>query len=1219
MKQSKSLLYKVVSVVLVLILAVSTMVIMPLSASAAAAPPFYVKGDFNGWSPDAAYQLSDNGDGTYVLTKSFTAGNYQYKISGQDWSWSVPGGDNAILNVATDGLIKFTFNPSTNAYSAAPVAAPTGDVYLRGSFDGEMWPATDENKLTSMGNNNYFITKTLPAGTHEYKIAVEDWSWAVPGGDNAKITLSKESQVLFEVNTLSGGYNATVLTGDAKNLYTFDEAQNGISISSAWSDHADQVLCEKDGKLAYISLNDSKFADADTKWNFIPAESDNDVPVCYIQNAKTGNYLYVPNSEAGATVLASADGNKENNGKWFVDTSTGNYRIYCYGSTLLSLNTEKQDGYVHADHYPAFYLSSQFTADLDYVYNYEYTLYPDRVEDTKGTAKANSATSITSDTSGKAETWTQQKSTSDMPIFKAPNTPLAEAVYNMTMEETVINKFESEFGTAFYTGETWRKVWTRDTAMACEFSLAAIYPEISLNCAKEKVVTYDNTYSVFEEDTGTGGSYPVSTDKIITYLSVWEIYLSTGDEAVLDYFYDICMNNINQDYNTVWDEESGLMKGETCGLDWRSQTYPDWMGNEVEESLANIAEGKAASVNLIYLGVLQRMIESAEILGKDADVADLQAKYDALYEAVTTRLWHEELGAYAAWEYPSYMGSPLPYKIDCIANGYALWFQIGTQEQLDSIAENYPLVTYGANVVFPSKQGDLEHKDRIYHNRGVWPGWEAQLMLAGAQFGYDELSEEIWNSCIVAAATSLNNREVVDFTTGEGIHVRHQLWSIAATLSGYYKVLFGMIYDTDGITFEPYVPEWMEGPFSLKNYTYGDATIDFTLTGKGSEIVSITVNGENKGTSYTLPMGSKGKYTIDIVVKEKTNEYTDEKVNLNDEKNHVISPKMPVAKLTGNTLTWGAQAGATYKVWTGKEYIDCETNSYTIDPNVYGAYSVVVISRDGVWSELSRPIVVSPDRITVEAENCTFKANNGGIFKETKNRKGHLTDVYDKTKKSGEITINVTAPKDGRYSFWACYNDCSTNDPTSCSNAAIRSVFVDGKDVGALVFPVVNFDYQTSTHILVDLAKGDHTIVVKFDKDNYYDFNMSQDTHTYGSEQFNPDNTVQYDYFVLDLVAEGEVQQPTQPETKPTIPETQPTQPKETYLNGDADKSGNISIVDATVIQRHLAQLANEKFDEVAADVDKDNRIAIVDATHIQRYLAKLGNDYKVDQMLEVE
>ena len=367
MKQSKSLLYKVVSVVLVLILAVSTMVIMPLSASAATT--YYLRGSFNNWGAESDYVLTDNGNGTFSIIKSLTAGTYEYKMAVADWSWSVPSGDNAKLSLTQDGLVEFSMNPSTGTYSATPVAAPTGDVYLRGSFDGEMWPALDENKLASMGNNNYYMTKTLPAGTYEYKLAVEDWSWSVPGGDNAKITLAEESQVLFEVNTLSGGFNATVLTGDAKNLYTFDEAQNGISISSAWSDHTDQVLCEKDGKLAYVSLNDSKFADADTKWNFIPAESDNGVPVCFIQNAKTGNYLYVPNSESGATVLASKDGNKENSGKWFVDTSTGNYRIYCYGSTLLSLNTEKQDGYVQATHYPAFYLSSQFTADLDYVYN----------------------------------------------------------------------------------------------------------------------------------------------------------------------------------------------------------------------------------------------------------------------------------------------------------------------------------------------------------------------------------------------------------------------------------------------------------------------------------------------------------------------------------------------------------------------------------------------------------------------------------------------------------------------------------------------------------------------------------------------------------------------------------------------------------------------------------------------------------------------------------
>ncbi len=1171
MKTSKNLLSKVISVVLVLTLMLATMMIMPISASAATT--YYLRGTFNNWEENSSYILTDNGNGTYSITISLEAGVHKYKVARDGWNWSVPSQD-ATLNLTESGLVQFTMNPTAYTVSAQVVKAPTSDVFLRGTFND--WAA--DTKMTAMGNNCFYTVATLPAGTHDYKLAVEDWTWTVPSGDNAKLTLSEESQVLFEVSTMTGAFNATVLTGDTKNLYTFKEAQNGISIQSAWGDHADQVLCEKEGKLSYISINDANFASANTTWNFIPTD---DPQVCYIQNAKTGNYLKVTGyTVSPADVFCTADGNKDNFGKWFVDTSTGNYRIYNYGSEYFSLNTEKQNGYVQASHYPAFYLSSQFKADLEYVYNYDYTLYPDKVVDTKGTATANSPTSITSTTSGTAKTWNLKEDISDMPVFRAPNTPLAEAVYNLSMEETVINKFESEFGTAFYTGETWRKVWTRDTAMACEFSLAAIYPEISLNCAKEKVVHF-NGFKVFEEDTGTGGSYPVSTDKIITYLSVWEIYLSTGDESVLDYFYDICMDNIKQDYNTVWDEESGLMKGETCGLDWRSQTYPDWMGNEVEESLANIAEGKAASVNLIYLGVLQRMIESAEILGKD-DVDFLTEKYDALYKAVTERLWHEDLGCYASWEYPSYMGSPLAYKVDSIANGYALWFGIGSEEQLKSIAENYPLVTYGANTTYPTKQGDLEHKDRVYHNRGVWPGWEAQLMLAGAEFGYDELSEEIWNSCITAAATSLVNKEVVDFTTGEGIHVNHQLWSIASTLSGYYKVLFGMIYDTDGITFEPYIPEWMEGPFYIDNYKYCDATIDLSLTGKGSEIVSITVNGKNVGTSYTLPFGASGNYTIDIVVKESANEYNDEKVNLNDEKNHVVCPKMPVATLSGRTITWGAQAGCTYKVWTGAEYIDVATNSYTIDPNVYGAYSIVVVSKDGVWSEMSRPIVVSPDRIKIQAESCTLT----NLSKSTVSGQTVVTDNFS-ANVDRALTINVNIEEAGQYLFFACYNDNSSNDPTSCSNCAIRSVFVDGKDVGALVFPVVNFNFQTSTHLLLDLTEGAHTIVVKFDKDNYYDSNMSQDTHTYGSERYSPDNNVQYDYFVLDKADNICVS-------------------ADQYLVGDADGNDQVNVLDATNIQMQAAKIKIDvTLDEVAGDINGDSKLDVIDATYIQRYVAK--------------
>ena len=60
-------------------------------------------------------------------------------------------------------------------------------------------------------------------------------------------------------------------------------------------------------------------------------------------------------------------------------------------------------------------------------------------------------------------------------------------------------------------------------------------------------------------------------------------------------------------------------------------------------------------------------------------------------------------------------------------------------------------------------------------------------------------------------------------------------------------------------------------------------------------------------------------------------------------------------------------------------------------------------------------------------------------------------------------------------------------------------------------------------------------------------------------------------------------------------------------LYGDADFDGEVSIMDATRIQRLLASLITE--DDIslaAADVDEDDAVTVMDATRIQRYLAGL-------------
>ena len=59
------------------------------------------------------------------------------------------------------------------------------------------------------------------------------------------------------------------------------------------------------------------------------------------------------------------------------------------------------------------------------------------------------------------------------------------------------------------------------------------------------------------------------------------------------------------------------------------------------------------------------------------------------------------------------------------------------------------------------------------------------------------------------------------------------------------------------------------------------------------------------------------------------------------------------------------------------------------------------------------------------------------------------------------------------------------------------------------------------------------------------------------------------------------------------------------WLLGDADLDGEVTVLDATAIQRYLAELLDH-INKKTADVDGDQDITILDATGIQRWLAEL-------------
>lgn len=106
-------------------------------------------------------------------------------------------------------------------------------------------------------------------------------------------------------------------------------------------------------------------------------------------------------------------------------------------------------------------------------------------------------------------------------------------------------------------------------------------------------------------------------------------------------------------------------------------------------------------------------------------------------------------------------------------------------------------------------------------------------------------------------------------------------------------------------------------------------------------------------------------------------------------------------------------------------------------------------------------------------------------------------------------------------------------------------------------------------------------------------------------------------------VTKGSAAEPT---TKP-VPSTQPTtaqpatEPSGNAVYGELNGDGDITVVDATLVQKHVVQLETLSADkQILADVNEDNTISVVDATLIQKYIVQLkdwgrtGDVYQAEQ-----
>lgn len=75
------------------------------------------------------------------------------------------------------------------------------------------------------------------------------------------------------------------------------------------------------------------------------------------------------------------------------------------------------------------------------------------------------------------------------------------------------------------------------------------------------------------------------------------------------------------------------------------------------------------------------------------------------------------------------------------------------------------------------------------------------------------------------------------------------------------------------------------------------------------------------------------------------------------------------------------------------------------------------------------------------------------------------------------------------------------------------------------------------------------------------------------------------------------------------------TDSRSTLILGDADLDGSVTVLDATRVQRHLADLTTLSYEAMlTADADEDGSVTILDATAIQRWLADLDEDHPIGE-----
>jgi hypothetical protein len=650
-------------------------------------------------------------------------------------------------------------------------------------------------------------------------------------------------------------------------------------------------------------------------------------------------------------------------------------------------------------------------------------------------------------------TWSLQKDISHLPQYQSSQV-LVDALYAMSLEEMLLNIRPDG---AFMAGKLWDGVWTRDISHSILLSLAIIAPDVAKASLLKKV-----SDGRIIQDTGTGGSWPVSTDRMVWGLAAWEIYAVTGDKQWLNAVYDILSKSAAADLKNVR-ASNGLFYGESAFMDWREQSYPRWMDPR------DIYQSQCLSTNAIHYQTYTVLGKMARLLGRPAkEYLDVAA---SLRSAMNRQMWMPDKGFYGSFLYGRGFPSLSP-KPESLGEALSILFDIPDENQQKLITSNVPVVEHGVTNFYPQILNMPS-----YHNNAIWPFIVGYWAWSSAKAGNSSAVEHGLGAIYRQAALFLTNKENMVATSGDPVTMLNsdrQLWSVAANLATVYRVLFGMNFEADRLVFRPFIPKPYKDTRSLRNFKYRAATLDITVDGYGDQVKSVTLDGKKTGAAI-VPGDLAGKHSM--VITMSNNDPVPSKIT---ERGVDFAPETPATFLSGSNLIWRSVEGAQrYFIYeNGKKVTETSNTTFALPGHDYAQYQVMAVDGRGLQSFLSEPVESSVPRGKIEIE-----AEAKGKIEDQ--YKGYSGAGYIKLDKSQNLVLDydVNISKAGNYRI--AFRYANGNGPVNTENkCAIRTFRLDGKHIGAVVMPQRGTEWNnwgySNSHI-INLSEGQHKIRIAFE------------------------------------------------------------------------------------------------------------------------------------------